>query len=169
MYSIFRERFESLGCTLLTTEEELEKDTNRRKIFKIIATCGHERVTDYYSFVKRNNHACEECGKQTRRNIIRTPYSDYVIRFRDIGCTLLTTEDEYNASTSKQHKFKFIAKCGHQHETTYYTILESKTYTCRTCAIKTNAENRSKLLRDMNDDVYVKKFEELGLKIHTSR
>ena len=49
--------------------------------------------------------------------MVRTDFKDINALFESKGCKLLTTKVEYDGNNmNKQDKYRYIAKCGHEHE-----------------------------------------------------
>lgn len=72
-YANYKSAYEEKECTLLTTEEEFERDIKsaKNKIFKIQYKCGH--ICDkcwFHMFIARgSNSTCRLCNKQTVSDI----------------------------------------------------------------------------------------------------
>ena len=78
-------------------------------------------------------------------------YNEIVQKFLINGCTLLTTEEEFeklNEITYQSHiKLDFIAKCGHQNQVVLKNfILRGKGINCKNCIIKNNKEKKALLI-----------------------
>jgi hypothetical protein len=60
--------------------------------------------------------------------------------FADKECELLTTEEEFKNIKDRQPKYKYIAKCGHEHEVFWNVYVSRNTgIFCPPCVIKRNA------------------------------
>jgi hypothetical protein len=65
------------------------------------------------------------------------------------SCLLLTTQEEYNKIiySSKFVKYKYTAKCGHEHEVFYHVFLNRGTgILCPSCVIKSNAKKMKEIV-----------------------
>ena len=80
---------------------------------------------------------CSGCQKEIQRNMYKTPFDEVKKTFEENGCVLLSTEDDYK---NFKTKLKFIAKCGHVHETSYATFKkESYKKLCKECSRLANS------------------------------
>lgn len=135
--------FSGLGCTLLTTEQEFI-DNNLSTMTKVtfIAKCGHERILSYnqFSSPRTAHHNCVDCNNKIGRensHTNRIGYEEFEKRFTDKGCKLLMSEEEYYSNRTKtENKVVFIARCGHERESSYSSMRFSKDWSCNDCTNK---------------------------------
>lgn len=74
MFEDIVKKFLNKKCTILTTYEEYEKNTEKYKKFNIIASCGHV-VNDVYkhTFFNRNSgERCKDCVKKDTAHILKS-------------------------------------------------------------------------------------------------
>lgn len=169
MYSKFVQRFQDIQCTLLTTEKEYNADKARRKTFRILAKCGHERTVNYYDFIRRGLFLCNDCiNNRDDERVI--PYSEYIRRFEELGCKIITPEEEYLAFPKQMNlfKFTFTARCGHERTSTYNVMAETKLGLCIDCTRKATSKARSIIMATPFDEMK-DKFALLGAQLLTKK
>lgn len=94
---------------------------------------------------------------------MRTSYQELCKLFKSKDCTLLTTQQEYDEKQMvKQDKFRYIAKCGHEHEVYGTNFMQNSGIYCKTCANIKGRENRkeTKTVKLQTKDI-IELFEEI--------
>ena len=127
-------KFTTAGCVLLVDENQfnLLKPTESTILF-VKALCGHECKLSLLG-VKNNFGYCVPCANANKQ---RTPYDEVKKIFTEANCTLLCTEDEFKTIYKNTNsKLKYIATCGHEHETAYAYFKNGKARNCITCSRK---------------------------------
>ena len=93
----------------------------------------------------------------------RTLFGNIKELFISKECSLLTTEDEYNTNhMTKQDKFKYIARCGHQHEVHCTNFMRGTGIDCSVCALS-NALKRTLITSEnrIGNKEIIKKFTDI--------
>jgi len=131
---------ENKGCKLLVNNDEEFKDMykNNRSNIKYIAICGHSNEICYLSFSNDLGLMCKTCtqiqSSQQSAQKQRTPYHEVKKYFEDNECVLLYDEIEFNKIYKNViTKLKYIAKCGHEYETSYTIFKDGKSRECNKC------------------------------------
>lgn len=97
-------------------------------------SCGNIITTTYASI--RNSakiYHCEKCEKDILRNKFKTNFKEIVEYFHDNGCILLSEESNF---LNVKCKLKYIARCGHEHLSSYDSFKKSKYKLCKKCTDK---------------------------------
>jgi hypothetical protein len=133
-YTDYVERFGNHNLEVITTESEytaaitelkrLKKNHCQFKFTVKGPCCGVEFQTTWGIFDNKKVKNCSACNYKAFGKCLRDSYADVKKKFEDLGVTLLTTEDEYNADTLglSRFEFKIIAKCGHERETKFFNF-----------------------------------------------
>lgn len=133
-YTDYVERFGTHNLEVITTESEytaaitelkrLKKNHCHFKFTVKGPCCGVEFQTTWGGFDNKEVKKCSACNYKALGEGLRDSYADVKKKFEDLGVTLVTTEDEYNADTSglSRFEFKIIAKCGHERETKFFNF-----------------------------------------------
>ena len=122
--------FEENDCKLLETEY-----INQLQKLKYIASCGHNHIICFKSFLKKSGLKCRKCALR----IITFKKAKKTLEDKD--CKLLYTEEEFNENIKKvSDKIKYIAKCGHENKVCYnnFKTLNQGIY-CPKCANKNSS------------------------------
>jgi hypothetical protein len=80
-------------------------------------SCDHVYKARYYDIcdIPKDKLTCPECTSKRIGKSNRKGYDDIIQFFAKFGCTLVTTEEEYNENNmTKKSTFKIRAKCGHE-------------------------------------------------------
>jgi hypothetical protein len=65
IYENVKNKFLEHNCNLLTTEEEFNANTEKYPKYKYIASCGHEHIVYFHSFLTRKTGVmCPSCIKK---------------------------------------------------------------------------------------------------------
>lgn len=124
----------------------------------VMCSCGEIYKTTYAS-VRNSGKTdgfcrCKKCAKEYSRNYFRMSFNEIKDYFKDSGCEIISDEDEYVNIFSE---FVFIAKCGHEHKTTFQSFKNSKHKLCRKCTKKINSgENAYNWKGGTYDNEYIK-------------
>lgn len=130
-----REKIESKGLKLLS-----ENYNGETSDIVVMCSCGKVYITTYASI--RNSGRtdgickCKECAKYYNRNYFRMSFEDVKEYFNKNDCVLLSSKEEYINIFSE---FRFIARCGHEHTTTFQSFKNSKHKICKECIKKVNS------------------------------
>lgn len=126
------------GCTLLTTEEEFEKEktiqNKTNTTVKLKIQCGCKKNLFYFDFhrFKRSNKICLECSKQNNINLHRNEWYNHVKNYIEIesnsGCKLLSTEYMNNYTN-----LKVQCSCGKTFEVNFSDFKSKRRYKCQEC------------------------------------
>lgn len=137
-------KFIAAGCVLLIDENQfnLLKPTDST-ILLTKALCGHDCKLSLLQ-VKNNFGYCVPC---TNANKQRTPYDEVKKIFTEANCTVLCDEKEFKIIYKNSNsKLKYIATCGHEHETTYANFKNGKARNCTTCSRKLTGQKTTERL-----------------------
>jgi hypothetical protein len=86
--------------------------------------------------------------------MVRTSYENLCVLFKSKGCDLITTKQEYDDKHMvKQDKFKYIAKCGHQHSVSVTNFMKNSGIYCSSCANKKRLEKIKECHRETTTKV----------------
>lgn len=133
-YTDYVERFGTHNLEVITTESEytaaitelkrLKKNHCHFKFTVKGPCCGVEFQTTWGGFDNKKVKKCSACNYKAFGEGLRDSYADVKKKFEDLGVTLVTTENEYNADTLglSRFEFKIIAKCGHERETKFFNF-----------------------------------------------
>lgn len=145
------------NCTLITTEEEFEKEkilqNKRNGLTKIRIVCGicrEEFVTDFASFKNKNKIQCTACGK--RNNIDKQSFTyEYIKEYIEINsdCKIITSKEEFEFEKIKQNKSSVLVKirllCEKCKNEIYLISFDNFKFknkkTCNSCSIQ-NAKDK---------------------------
>lgn len=107
------------------------------RFYVICPICGKEFDTCLYTVaqnISQNKKMnCQQCSIQRQKNMFKTPFNVIKEYFEERGCTLLSTEDDYENSSSK---LTYIARCGHVNTTSWAGFQNSKHYVRSECKKK---------------------------------
>ena len=73
--------------------------------------------------------------------MVKTDYDDIKALFLSKECSLLTTKEQYDDHMTKQDKFKYIAKCGHESEVYCTNFMNNSGINCPQCALTEAMKN----------------------------
>lgn len=140
-YQSVKERFESYGVTLITTEDEYNAHPElglSRYMFKINAKCDHLRDTKFHNFEKDagTHGVCISCSARmkNRYETVHVPYLDIKKLFEDAKCELITTEQEYiDNKLNICREFEYKGACGHVTKEILLDIEFKKSVICKPC------------------------------------
>lgn len=91
-------------------------------------------------------------------------YEEYVKRFEELDCKVLSTKEEYEAGAEKyKFKFRILAQCKHERVVDYYYFAKSCFFGCLDCNKKKAIENKRIPYEEIK-----KKFEDVGAKLMTT-
>lgn len=170
-YNQFIQRFQELGCVLLTTDDDFRKRECDVKQFKfdVRCSCGHERKVNYYKFHKAKNHQCKACNIAQVSKERAIPYEIIKENFEKRGCVLKTTKEDYTQNNNKtgEFVFDFTASCGHDRKAKYYVFLDgsSKCLECIRSELNKTLSHKSRFTFDQVKEV----FESFGCRLETSK
>jgi hypothetical protein len=135
-YEQLQLRFYELGAELLTTQEEFDKNNmGMQSKFRIKARCGHEREIVWDDFRDSPGHLCRKCSIIRSNNNQKSTHEHMTNKFKELGCTLLTTKDEYEKNAMDYDSvFKILCTCGHEREAGYVSMTHSPNKKCQDCA-----------------------------------
>lgn len=170
MYQEFVKRFAALGCQVITSEEEYRASTVHVRKFKfhITATCGHSRVVSYYDFSAKGKYQCVPCNQKEGLNQRRATYAHVTTTLKQHGCTLLTTQEEFDSQSTSLCKksLRILAKCGHERVATLYTFLEGQG-NCLECNKATpSSQQEQRMLQNLHE--VRTKLEAMGVELLTT-
>lgn len=137
-------KFIAVGCVLLIDENQFNslKPTDST-ILLTKALCGHECKLSLLQ-IKNNFGYCVPC---TNANKQRAPYTEVKKIFTEANCTLLCDENEFKIIYKNSNsKLKYIATCGHEHETAYANFKNGKARNCTTCSRKLTGQKTTERL-----------------------
>jgi hypothetical protein len=141
-FRVVKKKFEDLGVTLLTTDDEFTKNELRigKDSFKVLMPlCSHERNIRYGDLkkLKKDLLYCSDCIKTKKFNGNLT-YKEMSNRFALMGCTLNITEQEYkDGNYTVRSTYEVNAKCGHVLSCIPCNMtFKKKDLYCDDCAIK---------------------------------
>lgn len=110
------EKFKALGVELLTSKEQYlaERPTIHDSAFDLRMSCGHVRKARYQDIADLENEKrlCAPCARKAKNNG-RLDYEDICARFEKIGCTMVTTKEEYERDhMTITSRYEFACECG---------------------------------------------------------
>ena len=118
-YEQITERFTLHECTLLTSKEDFISKRDELKVgsknvpLLVKTSCGHEVTATIVDFGRvPGKWKCHDCAWLNYETIFK--------RFKDKGCTMLYTKDEYEKIRKDEQlshtrvPIKFMASCGHE-------------------------------------------------------
>lgn len=88
----------------------------------------------------KKGFSCSNCTIVYLSERFRRPFEEVKQDFELNGCILITKASEYENSWSR---LKYIAKCGHENETSYTSFKNSKNYLCSDCIKQINAKENA--------------------------
>jgi hypothetical protein len=163
-YKIIKDRFNSLGAELVTTFDDFYgKKMKMADKFDIICSCTHPRTVAYNDFRRNPYHKCLKCSTRNK-NGSKVSYQEIVRRFEELGCKVLTTEEEFNNNDMNIHScFNTIMTCGHEREIEYMKLKLHPYKSCYECS----KNSQYAPLRKPYEEI-VQKFKEWNCELMTT-
>ena len=159
-YQIVVNKFVKYKCELLMDEKAFNLAVpNEKTVFKYKTSCGHEREMSYKSFMNGNGAQCVSCtqainGKKSAEKQ-RKPFEEVEKFFSDNGCKLIYDKTQFESIYKNcESKLKYVAKCGHEYETTYSIFKNGKARFCKECTYKLMGEKLSKSQNEKSQTNY---------------
>lgn len=102
-----------------------------------ICSCGEKINHIWYVAIKNSEqYLCDECNKKRLNKKFKTDWNTVVNLFKENQCVLLSKESDFSNYKSK---LKYIATCGHFHETSLGSFKKSKYHMCKECSVIMNS------------------------------
>lgn len=129
-------RFDEYGLQYISGEY-LNFDS---KIVVKCSNCENEMITTLRTaknaYTNGNVLVCDTCKNNKLRDYFKTDFDMIKKEYEDNNCILLSKQEDYKNAWSK---LKFIAKCGHEHTSSFQVFKDSKHHMCPKCAIDMNS------------------------------
>jgi hypothetical protein len=163
-YEIIKERFNALEAELVTTFDEFyNKNMKMADKFDIICMCSHPRTVAYNDFRRNPHRKCLKCSTRNP-NGSKVSYQEIVRRFEELGCKVLTTEEEFNENEMNIHSsYNTIMICGHEREIEYMKLKLHPHKSCYECS----KNSQYTPLRKPYEEI-VEKFKEWNCELMTT-
>lgn len=120
-----RECFEKRGCKLLDTEFK-----SYNAPMRYIATCGHEHTISLNNFVAGKGDLCRACRYKSNGEKERRLTVEMVREALAAECCTLISEEIHGWA----YKFRYVAQCGHENETSFGKWADGGGRVCATCS-----------------------------------